>query len=709
MKRTIGISLALALILGLTLVATMPVAAATPIYVDAARPDDTGDGTSWATAKKTIQAGINVVDVGGTVMVAAGTYDAQVTISKTLTLQGAGEDLTFIKATGLTPVVTVSANDVTIQDLEITDDTQLVEGIRIISGASTGLTVDHVDLTEIGAGTGANAYGIYVNNSFADLSVTNSDFVPVTHTTYHRTMGIFAPNHLNLSDFEVIDSTFLKIWTGIYLRSAIDGLDVIGNAFGQVDSWDFAACVAGVYIGDGDDNNFDIENVVVRNNTFTDYGRGVYVWNYAVGEVIHDFEIYENTFTDSVWSSGIRFIGGLGYNEGVSFDGIDVHDNTFTQGFDVGAHVALIDFRAYCILAGCDVTVGNNDIAFSGGPYAAPWSGIQLLAWDGPFKNTVVHGNTLDGGGCGGGGDPPSSGVLIRHDANTYWPSDTLEMDILCNDITGFDNGVSIYDITQLKYGRLPAGSDVNINRNSIHGNTLYGVRNGVSTLGEMVDAEDNWWGDADGSGPYDPSGESSETTDVPPCSVSVDAMMNPDGTGDQVQGRVDYCPWVDNSVTTSTATGTASFATSEGNVLGLTAVAPPATPPVALPHGMFNFTICCLTGPTATLGMTFPQPIPVGYKWWKYVGGSWYSLPIGSDDGDNYITVTLRDNVLPDDEDTVPGQITDQGGPGEPGAVGWGTYPISRTRILLPWIALLAAIMAGASLLVIRRRRAQS
>jgi len=45
----------------------------------------------------------------------------------------------------------------------------------------------------------------------------------------------------------------------------------------------------------------------------------------------------------------------------------------------------------------------------------------------------------------------------------------------------------------------------------------------------------------------------------------------------------------------------------------------------------------------------------------------------------------------------------------GPPYAVGWETYPISKVRVLLPWIALVAAIMAGASLLVLRRRRAQS
>jgi uncharacterized repeat protein (TIGR01451 family) len=37
---------------------------------------------------------------------------------------------------------------------------------------------------------------------------------------------------------------------------------------------------------------------------------------------------------------------------------------------------------------------------------------------------------------------------------------------------------------------------------------------------------------------------------------------------------------------------------------------------------------------------------------------------------------------------------------------VGWETYPVNKMRVLLPWIGLLAAIIAGASLLVLRRRR---
>jgi len=45
----------------------------------------------------------------------------------------------------------------------------------------------------------------------------------------------------------------------------------------------------------------------------------------------------------------------------------------------------------------------------------------------------------------------------------------------------------------------------------------------------------------------------------------------------------------------------------------------------------------------------------------------------------------------------------------GNPASVGWETYPISKGRVLLPWIALLAAVMAGASLLVLRRRQTKT
>jgi len=58
-------------------------------YVNAARPNDTGAATSWATAKKTIQAAVNLAKNGDTVRVTNGTYvlSAEISVTNAITIQ----------------------------------------------------------------------------------------------------------------------------------------------------------------------------------------------------------------------------------------------------------------------------------------------------------------------------------------------------------------------------------------------------------------------------------------------------------------------------------------------------------------------------------------------------------------------------------------------------------------------------------------------
>jgi len=118
--------------------------------------------------------------------------------------------------------------------------------------------------------------------------------------------------------------------------------------------------------------------------------------------------------------------------------------------------------------------------------------------------------------------------------------------------------------------------------------------------------------------------------------------------------------------VTTATGTGTACFAATPGCIANLAAAAISPYPGVELPHGMFSFKVCCINpGQPVTLTITLPGPVPRGTKWWKFQGGMWHTLPIGSDNGDNIIAITLTDGVFPGDADGIAGQITDPGGPG--------------------------------------------
>jgi len=69
----------------------------------------------------TIQAAINAAASGDTIHVGPGTYSEFLTISKPLTIEGAGEQQTIVDSTGTrNSVVTVTANSVRLAHLTVT-------------------------------------------------------------------------------------------------------------------------------------------------------------------------------------------------------------------------------------------------------------------------------------------------------------------------------------------------------------------------------------------------------------------------------------------------------------------------------------------------------------------------------------------------------------------------------------------------------------
>ena len=112
------------------------------IYVDAANATGIEDGTKIHPFI-TLTEGIEAVISGKSVVVVAGNYNEQLIINKSITLQGASQDNTFISGSGLTGnLITIEADNITI----------------------TGFTID---------GASSTAKGIYFNN-YSSININNN-------------------------------------------------------------------------------------------------------------------------------------------------------------------------------------------------------------------------------------------------------------------------------------------------------------------------------------------------------------------------------------------------------------------------------------------------------------------------------------------------------------------------------------------------------
>jgi outer membrane protein assembly factor BamB len=151
-------------------------------------------------------------------------------------------------------------------------------------------------------------------------------------------------------------------------------------------------------------------------------------------------------------------------------------------------------------------------------------------------------------------------------------------------------------------------------------------------------------------------------------------SVTTPGGTGTKTGGFTVQQPTQTASVTTATGTGTATFTTNNGSITGLTAwaqsqLACRARPDLDFPQGFFSFNITNLTpGATVTITITLPSNMPKSTQYWKCINGQWVDCTslLGSNDGDNIITLTITDGGLGDADGLANGTIVDPGGPAQ-------------------------------------------
>jgi len=465
------------------------------------------DDHAW----KTIQYAIGRVEPGYRIIVSPGTYDEQVVIDKSLTLQGFG-DTTIVKPSSYTKLTTVldgyfsggtkqiagiivadvpSGASVTVKNLKVDESsvTTKPEGAHYLTGIfyrETGGTIDTVNIVGTGVWSGSDrAYGIYLS--------------AVENTVSVEVKGCTITNY----DKNAIDAHGNKLTANIH-HNTITGR-------GPLPSGD------------------EVQN-------------GVLVMDGATGTVNHNTISNMAYAPQTYWSAGVMF-----YDSGGSADSNTITDcqiggiyqdgsGTATGNTVTGGTVGLIGLWAQYTKAGT-WTVSFVDNVVSGARDSPGYenAAVGAQSWDAGASIAV----TIDGNQLTGGGSTDADGIYIG-DIPSYGPAGSIKVTIKDNTISGWYHGIHL--VSSVASGSTITGNtiqnnvgtdsgihieaaviatNIHVNFNNIEDNGPYGVFNvGTGTL----DAENNWWGNA--TGPHH--------------------STNPEATGNEVGNNVDYTPWLD-------------------------------------------------------------------------------------------------------------------------------------------------------------------
>ena len=171
--------------------------------------------------------------------------------------------------------------------------------------------------------------------------------------------------------------------------------------------------------------------------------------------------------------------------------------------------------------------------------------------------------------------------------------------------------------------------------------------------------------------------------------------------------------------IETSTGVGEATFTSSSGLITNLTAIdeqnlPSEGAPNLEFPYGFFAFNITGLTpGEAVNVTITLPSPLPEGSQYWKCQNNIWYQIPVGDNDGDEIIIITLQDGGIGDGDGIINGVISDPGAPGykAPSPVGGTIMPAnhaawSPTMGDVAFIALILFALSVTGTLVLIKRK---
>lgn len=313
----------------------------TTTFVDASATDDEGLGTV-GDPKQSIQSGVDMALTGGTVTVVSGTYSESLTLSKSLTLNGANQGVAGNGTRGAESVidpssdnvgVTVSANDITIDGFQFgtnSSTSNITNGI--VSTSNTGVTISNNILYGNGLGvsvTGGSSGAITVSNNLISMLALEDALNATTGS-----VGIYAAAMSGTVDVNLTNNDISNAAVGVSTYSLTSSTALV------IDGGAYTGCTAGVIPANTDGGGgFSPSTLTIQNLTMSGFATDTDVINPDTETGVYVFN-GGGTSADDITVSIINLdVSGVG-NDASNYSGIVIGDfPTSTDGAEINATI----------------------------------------------------------------------------------------------------------------------------------------------------------------------------------------------------------------------------------------------------------------------------------------------------------------------------------------------------------------------------------
>jgi len=325
------------------------------LYVDSTKSDDTGDGTTWATAKATIQAAIDAAAAGNEIWVRTGTY-APIAIDKAVSIYGGfvGNEIQRLRRNPVAyPTIIDGNNSARCVDLSAAS---VIDGFLITKGNSNG-----------GGGVLIGDSGATISNCKIDGNVS-SGFGG----------GVYFSSHATIENCEITNNeanTGGGIYNG-FVSSTIDSCIIQGNT---------ASNGGGIFNDGGMAPR--ITNCLIKDNYASNNGGGI-CNDEKNDAIISGCTIILNTAT----SRGGGIYSGQDSSSNTTYAEPEITNNVIANNWATwggGLYCA-----AYSKPEIINCTIAGNTAA-TGGAGVYVYAGYSYTR----IMNSILYGNVLDGGG----------------------------------------------------------------------------------------------------------------------------------------------------------------------------------------------------------------------------------------------------------------------------------------------------------------------